>query len=266
MAGFMESVATVNSALRTLLAFVLVSILGIGGWFGYTKYNAADIELREKDREIEERNKRISALEGDLEIAKKRAEKLEIAVRLLKVDHRLANVDVVKQMVGIDGKTYTDVTFTEVNDKNEAIADPQEFRLPGKAFHIAGWIVKFEDRFVETGDPERGTSLFAFKSIYGNEQKPIDGFPLDKPGKRPDAYGKGREVSSFEQDIWDDFWNLAHDKARKEALGVRSSHGAAVFIEDARPGWRYQVRLRSSGDLTLEQQGQSPAKPSNTAL
>ena len=266
MAGFMESVATINSALRTLLAFVLVSVLGVGGWYGYTQYNATDLSLREKDREIEERNQRITALEGDLANAKKRAEKLEIAVRLLKVDHRLANIDVMEQMVGPDGKTYTDVRFTEVNDKGEPIGEPQKFRLLGKAFHIAGWIVKFEDRFVESADPERGTSLFAFKSIYGNEQKPIDGFPLDKPGKRPKAYGTGREVSSFEQQIWDDFWNLAHDKARKEALGVRASHGQSVFVENARPGLRWQVRLRSSGDLTLEPKGESPVEPDKTTL
>ena len=87
MAGFMESVATINSALRTLLAFVLVSVLGVGGWYGYTQYNATDLSLREKDREIEERNQRITALEGDLANAKKRAEKLEIAVRLLGFGH-----------------------------------------------------------------------------------------------------------------------------------------------------------------------------------
>jgi hypothetical protein len=261
MAGMMESLATINSAVRTFLALVVITLLGAGGWYGYTKVNKSDIELRAKEEAIKQRDQRITALEGDLDIAKKRAEKLEIAVRLLKVEHRLANVDVLNKMVGPDGKTYTDVEFTEVNDKNEPITAPQKFRLLGKDLYVAGWIVKFDDRFVETADPERGTSLFAFKAIFGNEQKPIDGFPLDKPGQRPEAYGKSRHVSDFEQKIWDDFWNLAHDETKKQALGVRSSHGAAVFLEDARKGWRYQVKLRSSGDLTLEQQGESPAKP-----
>ena len=260
MAGFIDSVATINSALRTLLAFVLVSVLGVGGWYGYRQYNKADIELREKENEIRERDQKISALQGDLDLAKKRAEKLEIAVRLLKVEHRLANIDVLNQMVGADGKTYTDVEFQEIDDKDQPISEPQKFRLPGKSLHVAGWIVKFEDRFTENADPERGTSLFAFKSIYGDEQKPIDGFPLDKPGQRPGAYGKTREVSDFEQKIWDDFWNLAHDEKRREALGARSLHGTTVFIE-ARKGWRYQIKLRASDDLTLTQQGESPARP-----
>lgn len=265
MAGFMESVATINSALRTLLAFILVSVLGVGGWYGYSQYNAADLKLREKDREIEERDQRITALRGDLEIAKKRAEKLEIAVRLLKVEHRLAYVDVINQITGPDGKTYTDVVFQEIDDASKPIGEPQKFRLPGKSIHIAGWIVKFEDRFVETADPERGTSLFAFRGIHGSEQKPVDAFPLDAPGKRPSAYGNGNEVSDFEQRIWDDFWNLAHDASKQKSLGVRSAHGTEVFIE-ARKGWRYQIRLRASDDLSIEQQGESPVKPTNPPL
>lgn len=265
MAGFMESVATVNSALRTLLAFVLVSVLGVGGWFGYQKFNAADIELREKEHEIKQRDERINALQGDLAIAKERAEKLEVAVRLLKVEHRLANIDVLNQVVGADGKTYTDVSFQEVDDRGQPIGSAQKFRLPGKSLHVSGWIVKFEDRFTENADPERGTSLFAFKSIHGDDQKPIDAFPLDTPGKRPGAYGKGREVSDFEQGIWDDFWNLAHDEKRREELGARSLHGTTVFIE-ARKGWRYQIKLRASDDLTLQEQGESPLKPTTPPL
>jgi hypothetical protein len=260
MAGMMDSLATINSAVRTFLALIVVGLLGIGSWYGYRQYNAADLEMRQKDQEIEERNQRITALEGDLKTAKERAEKLEIALRLLKVEHRLANIDVINKMVGADGKTYTDVEFTEVNDKNEPIAAPQKFRLLGKDMYVAGWIVTFDDRFVEAADPDRGTSLFAFKTIFGNEQKPIDGFPLDEPGKRPDGYGSSRHVSDFEQQIWDDFWNLAHDKVKKESLGVRTSHGAALFIEDARKGWRYQIKLRSSGGLAIEQQGESPKK------
>src|SRR5690606_35677311 len=64
MAGFMKAIETVNSAVRTLVAVVLVGMLGVAGWFGYSTYNANDLAMREKEREILERDQRISALEG----------------------------------------------------------------------------------------------------------------------------------------------------------------------------------------------------------
>lgn len=261
MAGMMDSIATINSAVRTLLALIVVGLVSVGGFYGYSQYNKSDLQLREKEKELAQRDQRIKALEGDLDLAKKRAEKLEIALRLHKVEHRLAYIDVLDKMIGADGKSYIDVEFTEVNDKKEPIAKPQQYRLLGKDMYVAGWIVKFDDRFVESGDAERGTPLFAFKSIFGNEQKPIDGFPLDKPGQRPNAYGGAKQVSEFEQKIWDDFWTLVHDESKQHELGVRSPHGTALFIGDVRKGWRYQVKLRASGDLMLEQQGESPREP-----
>lgn len=263
MAGFMKAIETVNSAVRTLVAVALVAMLGVAGWFGYSTYNANDLAMREKDREIEERDQRITALEGDLDLAKKKAEKLEVAVRLLKVERRLAVIDVLDQSVGADGKTYTDVEFTEIDDLQQPISQPQRFRLIGKDMYVAGWVVKFEDRFIEANDPDRGMSLFAFKSIFGNEQKPIDGYPLDTPGERPSAFGTREPISDFEKQIWSDFWELAHDEGKKEALGARSLHGAAVFIENARKGWRYKISLRSTGDLDLKEQGESPRKPAS---
>ncbi len=99
MAGFMKAIETINSAVRTLVAVALVGMLGVAGWFGYSTYHANDLAIREKDREIQERDQRITALESDLDIAKKKAEKLEVAVRLLKVERRLAVIDVLDQSV-----------------------------------------------------------------------------------------------------------------------------------------------------------------------
>lgn len=250
MAGFMESVATINSAVRTLLAVAALGLMTVAGWWGYSTYYESDLKLREQERELEERNRRITALEGDLERARERVEQLETAVRLLKVDHRKAYVRVVDQGEDESGKVFTTVEFFEVNDQNKPISQPQQFTVAGKVVHISGWIVKFEDRFIESADPDRGTSLFVFKSLYGDEQRPIDGFPLDEAGRRPVAYSDGKQMSDFEKRIWDDFWGLAHDKAKAESLGVRASHGTTVFIQ-AQKGATYRISLRASDGLSL---------------
>jgi hypothetical protein len=261
MAGVMKSLDTLNNTVRTLVALVVLGLVAGGLWYGYVQYHAHELAIQEKDRALAERDERINALSDELTAVQARVEQLETAVRLLKVEHRLAYLDVLDQSVDQEGKTYTDVLFTEINDQGAPIGAPRKFRLAGKDMYVAGWIVKFEDRFIESADPERGTSLFAFKNIFGNEQKPVDGSPLDAPGERPAAYGGGKPTSEFEQRIWDDFWSLAYDQDKKGELGVRSSHGAAVFIEGARKGWRYKISLRATGDLDLKEQGPVPVDP-----
>ncbi|MFV1965756.1 MAG: hypothetical protein ACC628_10065 [Pirellulaceae bacterium] len=44
MASLTESISVMNSAARTLIGVVLVGGLGVGGWYGYTQYNASEIE------------------------------------------------------------------------------------------------------------------------------------------------------------------------------------------------------------------------------
>src|SRR5687768_1305181 len=66
--GMMEGLSTVNSFLRTLVAIVVVGAVGVGGWFGYTTYNAKEIESRKKAAELKDANdKRAKATEDQEE-------------------------------------------------------------------------------------------------------------------------------------------------------------------------------------------------------
>jgi len=44
MAGTIEKLQTINSLIRTLLALGVFGGLGAVSWYGYTTYNAAEIE------------------------------------------------------------------------------------------------------------------------------------------------------------------------------------------------------------------------------
>jgi hypothetical protein len=262
MAGFMQTVSTLNSAARTVLALAITGLLAVGGWFGYTTYNAADIELRAKDVELAERQKRITALEGDLKTVKQRLERTETALRLLKVDHRLARLTVLDQGEDPSGEPYTLVEFVEINDAGEMIETPRQFRLLGKKVHVAAWTVKFEDHYVETAAIDRSTSLCLFKSIYGDGERPLDAAPLDQAGTRPVAY-RGAPPSDLEKRIWSDFWNIANDKKKAEALGIDAAFETAVILEVI-PGRQYRIDLRASGGLKIKPDGVAPPRKSPT--
>jgi hypothetical protein len=268
----MENVSTVNSFLRTLLAMVVIGVLGVGGWFGYTTFNAKDIEARNKAKELAEANDKLSRVQSDLDAASadlavksariaeqateiktlnEAVDRLNTSLMLLKVDHRVARLSVIDQ--GKDeatGKTFTKVEFVELNDEGHPIDTPREFRIPGDTVYVDAWVVKFLDKYVEAADLERGTSLIMFKRLFGNDQKPDDGYPLDEVGAAPKAYLRGGQMSDFEKSIFDDFWSIANDKAKAEEKGIDAIYGDAGYIK-VEKGKNYIVRLRASGGPSI---------------
>ena len=282
MPGFMEKLAAINSFVRTLLAVIVLGAVGYGGWFGYTTYNAKEIEAQKRSKELEEatgkladaqreldaaqaeiRQKSLLIIEKDSKISELNLdiEKLEASLALLKVDHRLARLTVVDQ--GKDpntGESFSRIEFVELNDEGAPIDTPREFRIRGDVVYIDNWIVKFEDEYVQKADLERGTSLVLFRRIFGEMQQPIEGFPLDEVGARPKAYARGGRMSDFEKKIWGDFWNIANDESAAKELGIRAAHGQAVSMK-VQNGKSYRVQLRASDGLSIvpEEKAEKPA-------
>jgi len=267
-----EGISAVNSFLRTLLAIVVVGGVGFGGWYGYTTFNARELEAQQKAKRLEEAEQNLTSARARLEqaetdLVKQAAElkakdaeiarlnesvrKLELAIRYLEIDHRVARFAAVEQSQDeATGEISSLIEFVELNDEGHPIDTPRQFRIRGDIVYIDGWVVKFEDKYVEQADLERGTSLLLFKRIFGSGQKPDDGYPLDEVGSAPKAYARGGKMSDFERKIWDDFWNIANDSEKAKQLGIRAAHGGAPFMK-VEKGKSYRILLRASGDPTI---------------
>jgi hypothetical protein len=272
MPGMMEGVRAINSFLRTLLAVVVVGAAGTASWYGYTSYNAKDLEAQKRVKDLDEAKKTLSETqdrlvkaEGEVaarvaelvqknaEIAKlnEHVEKLQTALHLLKMDHRVARFTAVDQTKDeTTGETKTLIEFVELNDEGQPIDTPRQFPIRGDVVYIDNLIVKFDDKYVQEADLERGTSLVLFKRIFGERQQPSDGYPLDEIGSAPRAYARGGKMSDFEKRIWEDFWLIANDPARAERMGIRAAHGQAVSMK-VQKGKSYRVELRASDGLSI---------------
>src|SRR5438105_12764494 len=272
MPGMMEGLSTINSFLRTLITVVVLGGFGTAGYFGYTTYHAKEIAAWQQEKELQERKQQLNEASQQLQSAKlelvnksreieaKDAEisrlnasikKLELSLRYLKIDHRVARFMSVDQTKDdTTGEISSLIEFVELNDEGHPIDTPRQFRIRGDTVYIDGWVVKFEDKYVEQADLERGTSLLLFKRIFGSGQKPDDGYPLDEVGSAPRAYARGGKMSDFERKIWDDFWNIANDSERAKQLGIRAAHGGAPFMK-VEKGKSYKILLRASGDPTI---------------
>ena len=153
---------------------------------------ASQQELDERKRELIQKETQIVELNQDLEKKKAEIQRLDTALRLHKMQRRLARVKVLE--TGTDPTTqkkFSKIQFVELNELGDPIGEPREFRLEGDIVYVDYWVVKFDDKYVEAADLERGTSICLFNRIFGEFQKPKDGFCLDEPGKRPGPYARG---------------------------------------------------------------------------
>ncbi len=282
MADTIEKLQTVNSLIRTLLALVLFGGVGAAGWYGYTTYNAAEIEGQRKDAVLREKEQQLAssilqvemqrqALKAkDDELADKKAEiakqqkeivtlneevirqqaeiqRLDTALRLHKMERRLARIRVLDAGVDPDsGKKFSKIEFVELNELGDPVGQARQFSLDGEMVYVDYWVVKFEDKYVEQADLERGMSICMLSRVFGDLQKPKEGFTLDQPGQRPGNYARGSVMSDFEKKIWDDFWKIANDPQQAAELGIRALHGDAVSIK-VEKGKTYRVTVRASG-------------------
>lgn len=288
MPGTMDNIATLNSVVRTILAVAILGAVGGGGLIAYRVYNngdkaAADLadakeqladaskklasveanlkttqgQLAARDRTITEKNTQIGQLEETVEEQTQRIERLEIARRLLKKDHRRALVRVLEQRDTDDG-VVTKIRWVELNDRDEII-DDREFEIKGDILYVDAWVVKFEDKYIEEADLLRGTSICWFRGIHGEFAQAPDVHVLDQVDSPPSAYKRG-PLSDFEREIWDDFWEIHHNEEQANAMGIRALHGVEVYNK-VRQGETYKIELRTTGDPTIKQLGENEPDP-----
>lgn len=253
--------------MRNLILLLLTLSVGgavaLGGWwtlFLRDRFSDHEVELLESQQqvellsvEVETRGKEIERLDGEVERLEVDVLRLETSMRLLKVDQRVAELEVLEQVPdpAAPGEVLTRVRFTEFNSDGEPVGEPLEAEIQGKTVYVDALVLKFEDALVEAGDPLRGSSLCLFRRVFGENQKPSEGVPIDNAGAQPVIYGGDTVPSLDVQELWSEFWDLANDGAAANERGLRAVHGESPFIE-VRPGGRYKLELRSSSGLSIQ--------------
>ena len=264
MSKVMENVKTLNSVVRTIMLAGVTGCVGFAGWLGYHNYvvpasegKKAIVELadlQEKYSVTAADNQRLANVNEQLGVENDELvetnDRLDTAMKLLKIDRRVANLTVLKKGTDDDGNPFLKVSFTEMDPEGNPVGAAKEFTLPGKMFFIDCWVAKFEDEYVEQADELRSATMFAFKSIFGDAQNPKDAFPLDSDSQSvPGIYQDSRK-SKFESQIWSDFWNVCNDLEKQQELGIRAIHGQANYLP-SEEGRTYEVTIRSSGAVSL---------------
>lgn len=263
-----------NVFLANVLGLGVLTLLAVGGYFGYQAFTADKKALQEVQEKLQasqaeidrltsqlaQRQQQIQTLQKDIAEKQKQIEQLRTAVRLLKVQHRLAHLEVLSQEISPQtGQLETRLRFIEVDDGGKPIDKPKEFTIEGDVVHVAALVIKFADEYVEAGENLRGASICLFHRLYGDKQPPEKGFPLDPVGSRPAVYQTGQQMSDWERELWKNFWEYSNNPAKARDVGIRAAHGDAVY-QQLRPGKRYKVLLRSTGEFTIQPSEEEPGR------
>jgi len=258
-----ETADAISNLIKTILTGLFVCVLGYGGGWLYIHFTP-DVRLRQREHELQQARTSLDAanrqvasqdmmidrLGEDLETSQRRIAELDTSLQLLKVTHRVAEINVLRQFRNEADEFVSEFEFQEVNGQGTPIDKPHRFQVLGDLLYLDFLIVKFDDEYVENGDVDRGTSICLFRRMFGEHQEPYDGYTIDREGSRPNVYGRNGIISEFERQIWANFWNIANDPSLAASLGIRAAHGVAPAIR-LRPRHRYRVTLRASDGLSV---------------
>lgn len=237
--------------LRVVSSLVFLGLVGTGGWWGYQTYVVKDRELQKANQELVEKAMEIQGLEQEVAQKEQMIDRLSLALRLLKVDKRMAQIVVLDQTEATaESAAQTRFRFVEVDAHGKPIAPAREHRIEGDLLYVDAWVVKFDDELVQEGDPLRASSLCLFRRLFGEHQQPSEGFVVDAPFERPAVYGGSKQLSALEEDAWSHFWEYANDPEKAAEMGIRAAHGEAPSMK-LKKGNIYNVTLRASGGLTI---------------
>lgn len=268
MKKILSSLSAIQKAIHTGSLFVLVMIALGTIWLVYSfwsNYSHQNMKLREKEQlvselqtkldaqkaDLERKTKKIETLNGIIADQKEKIQQLETQIHLLKVKNRVARLSVLAQQQDPStGTIKTTVRFVELNEEGNMIGEPREYTVEGEVVYVDGWIVKFQDKYVQKSILPRSSSVILFHRIYGQKQSPDSGYRLDTYGTVPLPYRENDSGTSLLRSIFSDFWNVANSPSRQEELGIRAAHGTAGYIK-AKPGKTYRVSLRASGDVSI---------------
>ena len=280
MGRMTESISAINSAVRTFLALVVVGGFGAGGWYAYNLFQRqrsrgathgrataaarGDLErvlVRTATQEqlLQVKEEEITSLNQHVKEQKQEIDRLDTAIRLLKVNHRVARISVLDQTTepqtshvahpvsGTGGPGQTDRRAAAVSDQ----------RRPGLPGQLGGEI---RGQIRGEGGHRSLDIAGAVPADFWRVPGATGRFRLDQAGARPEVYGRGGKMSDLEKQIWDDFWTVANDEAQSQ-LGIRAAHGDAPSIR-VRKGSVYRIELRASDGLSIRPEGQvEPPKP-----
>ncbi len=205
---------------------------------------------KEMDRRLKEKDEKIAVQVGQIGELEKEKAKLQTYLKLLKHSERRAQIEVLHQDKDAEGRVVNSLRFREIQPDGTPIGIARDLQLAGDEIYLDTLVIKFEDHFIEEGDPLKGKALLLFRRIFSNKVAPDDGYRLDKEYQAPEIFAVKSAPTEFEAELWKKFWDVANSESLQKKFGVKAAHGQAAYTKLV-PNKVYHLILRSTGETTI---------------
>ncbi len=226
--------------MRILSVLVWGTVLGLLGWFFHDMH-----ERREEERRL---RRAVAALTEETPCAR-------ILVNAVEQDAQ--------------GRTRISMSWldTDAGWQPRPGAKIRDLVVHGKEAFFDSYQIVFDTESVKEADPLRGKTLTIFARVYGSDQAPNNGTPLNMPADVlgiaeeggelvPAHYRQGKEPTDLETRLWSKFWDLCTDPEAAQLEGIRTVQGTAVH-KPLVAQMEYRLSINNQGQIFLD----GPRKP-----
>jgi hypothetical protein len=227
-----------------------LALVFAGGSGLYLTWELVIQPRKEMERRLKEKDDQIAVQVAQIGELEKEKAKLQTYLKLLKHSERRAQIEVLHQDQDAEGRVVNTLRFREIEPDGTPIGSTRDVQLVGDEIYVDTLVIKFEEHFVEQGDPLKGKALLLFRRIFSNKVAPDDGYRLDKEYQAPEIFAVKSAPTEFEAELWKKFWDVANSDALQKKHGVKAAHGQAAYSR-LLPNKVYHLVLRSTGETTI---------------
>ena len=176
---------------------------------------------------------------------------LKKVIERLSADSRVAEVLVTKsEFDELSKKIKTTIKFMEYDASGRPLP-AKYFTFVGNVIQFQSLVIRFQDKFIRSGDRLRGKSAYLFMKAFVLDGQRTQEFEITQAHEVPAGYQVSGSRSAFEKKLWEDFWNYALQPASRERTGIKNAQIEApgsLFL----PGTIYTLRIEHNGGLRID--------------
>jgi hypothetical protein len=175
---------------------------------------------------------------------------LKQVIARLKADSRVAEVLVTGVKKDESGRELTTIKFLEYDAAGKPLP-PKYFTFRGNLIQFQSLVIRFDDFYVEKGDPLKGKSAYLFMKAFVLAGPQTQEFEITQVNSIPDGYKIEGLTDSFEGRLWKRFWRYALDKKEADRLGIKN---AQIEAPGSRfmPGTIYTIKIEHDGGMRID--------------
>ncbi|MSR77755.1 MAG: hypothetical protein EXS63_05960 [Candidatus Omnitrophica bacterium] len=172
-------------------------------------------------------------------------------VERLSADSRIAEVLVTKSEYDeASKKIKTTIKFLEFSASGQPL-EPKYFTFKGNLIQFQSLVVRFDDKWVRTGDRLKGKSAYLFMKVFVLDGDKTQVFNITEPHEIPKGYRVEEKKSEFETKLWENFWTYALDPEARSKVGIKNAQIEApgsIFV----PGTIYTLKIEHDGGIRID--------------